>query len=283
MIRSAAPLWTVGGRGMHWEPARADHSIDRVVATINFPNPIDANSFDEVVVAARKAAAVHSLTDRFDVIEPITLPAGQNVINLGVESIQGAPPRRIIFRRMEPNTNMAVDQFSVSMQRITLETSRYRRWVDFFEMLKGTVGDIAASYPTILSVRSVRLEYVDRFNSTTSDADQWEVINKTSDYLSPAVRDKNNALHVHSGWFDFETPQVRRLTNINIDITDVEIPPPPEPIRKIAVLSLAQVEALEGGVLDNPLERIDAHHGYLKSIFGKIITPEAAARVALND
>jgi uncharacterized protein (TIGR04255 family) len=267
---------------MHWEPARADHSIDRVVATINFANPIDANSFDEVVVAARKAAAVHSLTDRFDVIEPITLPAGQNVINLGVELIQVAPPRRIIFRRMEPGTNIAVDQFSVSMQRITLETSRYRRWVDFFEMLKGTVSDIAASYPTILSVRSVRLEYFDRFNSTTPDADQWEVINETSDYLSPAIRDKNNALHVHSGWFDFETPQVRRLTNINIDITDVEIPPPPEPIRKIAVLSLAQVEALEG-VLDSPLERIDAHHGYLKSIFGKIITPEAAARVALND
>src|SRR5262249_13897979 len=155
-------------------------------------------------------------------------------------------------------------------------TSRYRRGGGFFGMLKGTVCDIAASFPTILSFRLVRLGYFYRFYSTSPHADQWEVINETSHYLSPAIRAKNNALHVHLGWFDFETPQVRRLTNINIDITDVEIPPPPEPIRKIAVLSLAQVEALEG-VLDSPLERIDAHHGYLKSIFGKIITPEAAA------
>ena len=71
---------------MHWEPARADHSIDRVVATINFPNPIDADLFDELVVAARKAAAVHSLTDRIEVIEPVTLPAGEMVFSVGFES-----------------------------------------------------------------------------------------------------------------------------------------------------------------------------------------------------
>jgi uncharacterized protein (TIGR04255 family) len=266
---------------MHWEPARADHSIDRVVATLNFPSPIDANSFDEIVVAARKAAAVHHLTNRMDVMEPVTVPAGQNVINLGLEF--GAPPRRIIFRRIEQGTDVALEEFSISPQRITLMTIRYQRWVNFFQILKSTVNDIATSYPAIPPVRSVRLEYVDRFNSTISDADHWEVINKDSDYLAPTVRGKNNAFHVHSGWFDFETPEIRWLTNINIDINDVEIPPPPEPIRRITVLSLAQVEMLGADNLDNPLDRIDTLHGHLKSIFASIITPEAAARIALND
>jgi hypothetical protein len=74
---------------MHWEPARADHSIDRVVATINFPNPIDANSFDEDVVATRKAAAAHNLTDRLDVVEPITSNRFKNALR--TDEIVNAP------------------------------------------------------------------------------------------------------------------------------------------------------------------------------------------------
>ncbi len=46
---------------MNWEPARADHSIERATASIALATPLDANTFDELIVAGRKAAAAHSL------------------------------------------------------------------------------------------------------------------------------------------------------------------------------------------------------------------------------
>jgi hypothetical protein len=36
-------------------------------------------------------------------------------------------------------------------------------------------------------------------------------------------------------------------------------------------------------MLDGPVERLDALHDHLKSIYGRIITSDAAKRVALND
>jgi hypothetical protein len=51
------------GLSMNWEPVRADHSIDRVVASITLPRPIDANTFDELVIAGRKVGAAHQLTN----------------------------------------------------------------------------------------------------------------------------------------------------------------------------------------------------------------------------
>jgi hypothetical protein len=78
-----------------------------------------------------------------------------------------------------------------------------------------------------------------------------------------------------------ETPRIRRLTNVNIDVNDIAIPPPPDPRRSISVVSMGQFEALEGA-LDTPLQRLVTLHDYLKATFGSIISAEAAARVAIN-
>jgi hypothetical protein len=106
------------------------------------------------------------------------------------------------------------------------------------------------------------------------------VIEKTSDYIAPKLREKGVALHVHSGWFDYEPP-VRKLTNVNIDVNDLAVPVP-ENRRSLTVLTLGQFEALDG-VLQDPTSQMDILHDYLKDIFGATIAKGAAARVSLND
>ena len=59
---------------MDWEPAHADHSIDRVVVTFNWHEPIEANTFDELLVAGRKAAVNYHLTHRIDIQDAVVLP-----------------------------------------------------------------------------------------------------------------------------------------------------------------------------------------------------------------
>src|SRR5262249_29625227 len=127
-----------------------------------------------------------------------------------------------------------------------------------------------------------RLEFIDRFRSTSADADQFEVLLSTSPYLASAVTGKRYGLHTHCGWFDFEARDIRQLTNVNIDVADIDVPPPPDAVRRIAILTMTQFEALNGEVLDRPIERLNALHDHLKAIFSDIITPEAAARVALD-
>jgi uncharacterized protein (TIGR04255 family) len=263
---------------MNWEPVRADHAIDRVVASITLPKATDANTFDELVVAGRKIAAGRQLTDRVDLQDAIEVPPGQNVV-IALGSM--TPPRRVVFRRLEANTNTPVEELSIGARQLAFTTVRYRRWADFYHLIITVMAALDQVCPITQNAQLVRLEYIDRFQSAPGGADHFEVLSRDSIFLTPVVRDKDGALHVHSGWFDFETPRIRRLTNVNIDVNDTPVPPPPDARRSISVISMGQFEALDGA-LDNPLQRLEALHDYLKATFGSIITQEAADRVALN-
>jgi len=225
-------------------------------------------------------AAAHHLNDRVDLLDPVEFPVtGEGrVIEIG----NLAPPRRVAFRRLEAAGGAPVEEVSVGVQRVTFFTIRYRRWDDFYQLITTTVASLDQVYPITQNAKFVRLEYIDRFHSIPSGADHFEVISRDSRLLVPAVKTKAAALHVHSGWFDFESPAIRMLTNVNIDVNDIAIPPPPDPRRTLSVLSLGQFEALEN-VLDRPVERLGKLHEYLKETFKSIITAEAAARVGLND
>jgi uncharacterized protein (TIGR04255 family) len=262
---------------MNWEPSRADHSIERATASILLVRHLDANIFDEMIVAGRKVAATQHLIDRADMAEPLEIAPG----SAALIDMAKMPPRRVVFRRLDTD-KISVEELSIGALRIGFGTLRYGRWEDFFGKLKTCLSALNAIYPITDNVKTVRLEYVDRFNSTTEKADHFEVINKHSDFLAPAVSSKTAALHTHCGWFDFETASIRQLTIVNIDVNDPPIPPPPQPRRSISVLSVGQFEALQD-TLDRPIDRLDFLRDALKSTFGKVITSEAADRVALND
>ena len=261
---------------MDWEPARADHSIDRATAQLDLQAPLDADTFDELIIAARRFAAEHNLTNRLDLTDPIEVPAGAGALfQFGPEN---AAPRRVVFRRMD-SEGIPVEELSIAIHRITISTIRYNRWIDFFRLIER---GLIALTPVAQNTRIVRLQYVDRFQSIPGGADHFEVIDRASRFLTPAVADKAAALHIHSGWFDLEPNDLRRLTNVNIDVQDISLPPPPDPRRKIAILTLGQIKSL-AGPLDNPLASLAMLHDYLKALFSNIITQDAANRVALND
>jgi uncharacterized protein (TIGR04255 family) len=276
-IRSSGGwVWKIEG-WMNWEPSRADHSIDRATVSIVLAQHLDANTFDEIIVAGRKGGAAQHLTDRVDLLEPLEIAQpGAAVIDM-----TAMPPRRVVFRRLDAD-KLSVDELSLGSLRIAFGTLRYGRWGDFFGRFEACLSALEAVYPIAQNARTVRLEYVDRFNSTIENADHFEVIKRDSEFLAPVVASKTAALHVHCGWFDFETVLIRQLTAINIDVSDAPIPPPPQPRRTVSVLSVSQFEALQG-TLDRPVQRLDGLHDHLKSMYRRIITSDAAKRVGLND
>jgi uncharacterized protein (TIGR04255 family) len=263
---------------MNWEPARADHSIDRATASLGLLNALDPNTFDDLIAAGRKVAAANNLANRIDATDAIELPsAPAGVIQIGLPN---AAPRRVVFQRLD-TANVVVDELSIGMQRIAIGTSRYRRWEDLYGFTRASILALDEAYPITRNVRSVRLDYLDSFQASRPEADHFEVISRESKFIVPAVREKTAALHVHSGWFDFESSNIRQLTNINIDVNEITVPGTADLQRRISILSLGQFEAL-AGTLERAIERLDGLHEYLKSTFRGIITKEAAVRVALD-
>jgi uncharacterized protein (TIGR04255 family) len=262
---------------MRWEPARADHSIDRALVSVRLVESLNADAFDELVVAARKSAASHNLTSRTESIDPMEIPAGKQVVfNINPST---AAPRRVHFQRLDQDGSIA-DEFSVGNSRFMFATLRYRRWADLFKMVSGCMEGAFAALPAAARVKAIRLEYVDRFVASPGEADHFEVISRESIYMVPVAREKSFAFHVHSGWFDYDEPTIRRLTNVNIDVQDPSGPPPADR-RKIAILTMAELESF-GGPLSEPLEKLAGLHQYLKKVYQSLITNEAADRVALG-
>jgi uncharacterized protein (TIGR04255 family) len=264
---------------MNWEPAHADHAIDRAVATLTMLSPVDLDTFDELLVIGRKAAASHGLTRRLDQQEPIDVPAGGQAIFVPDNYVL---QRRVVFQRIDPTTNSILEEFAIGMGRMAFATTQYRGWAHFFHLIKDMCGSLERVIKPTGDIKTVRLEYFDRFQSAAGGADHFEVVMQSSGYLPAVLRDKAAALHAHTGWFDYEVHDVRRLTNVNIDVNDLKSMPKGEQRRSVTMLTLGQLEALSGSLID-PMAQLDALHGYLKDIFRAIITAEVATRIRLND
>jgi hypothetical protein len=263
---------------MDWEPAHADHAIDSVSLAISLAEPIDPNTFDEIVMAGRKAATSHQFVHRIEATEPLQLQAGGGEVIFEPASLMQR--RRVAFQRHVDGA--VIGEFSVGMTAISLTSSRYSAWTAFQAMAFELLNSLHAASPILDSVKSIQLQYIDSFTSTVVSADYFEVISKTSSFLTRALDDKTRAFHCHSGWFDYSDEALRNLTNVNIGVVDNSPPAAADAKSKITILTMARLEALTG-VMIQPLGRFFDLHSYLKNVFEEIITPEAAARIALND
>ncbi|MBX3520649.1 MAG: TIGR04255 family protein [Xanthobacteraceae bacterium] len=261
---------------MNWEPVHSDHSIDNVSAIFVFQANL-SDMFDDLAVAAKKASARFELTHRAEFIEPIELPAGSGVANFEIDGRN--VPRRVAYQRLDDQRRV-IDELSISATKLTLTTARYRRWADFYERLVGIYRDMQIYSAVNFSIKSVQLQYLDRFLSLTDEASHFQVLDTSSRYLVPAVSNIQNALHVHSGWFEFNSNEVRQLTNVNIDVGQAHHIVSGDLRKSVSILTMRKLEALSGDLEDALGCANDLHNG-LKDLFRSVVTTAAASRVGL--
>ncbi|SDJ43297.1 TIGR04255 family protein [Bradyrhizobium sp. Rc2d] len=269
---------------MDWEPAHADHSIDSVNILFTFAEPIDGDSFDDLIIPLRRAANAHRFTNRVEGQEtaadiPLVPQPGQPVmINIGNVPMT----RRVAFQRLADG--VVASECSIGVSSFTMWTLRYRRWANFYAELEDLCRAIDGVWPLSQSVKSIRLQYIDRFVSIPGGASHFEVLAEHNpNFLVVPQRDPMAAFHVHNGWFDYDSsPGNRILTNVNIDAGDVRPPQFAGGCRNINFLTLMQFESLSS-TLPDPLAQADILHQRLKHLFRQLISSEAAARVGLPE
>jgi uncharacterized protein (TIGR04255 family) len=266
---------------MDWEPAHADHSIESVFVILTYAAPLDPNTFDEILVAGRKAAFARQFTNRVEAIDPqqIQLQPGQQVTEVIFDT--SAPARRKIgFQRLSPE-GRPIGEFGIAPSHLSLTSSHYSSWTDFKELGSALISAIEDVGPILDKVKSIQLQYVDRFSSTVPRADPFQVISRESSLLAQTMSQKQRAFHSHVGWFDYINENDRKLTNVNVDLVDNSWPNL-QRNSLLSILTMARREVRDG-VLEYPLNELDGLHDYLKALFSDIITREASVRVSLND
>lgn len=273
---------------MNWEPFRADHSIVRATAYFSFPEPLNQDALDNLIIAARKSALSVGLNDRAESLEPIQLqvPSGKNVVfQLGSSGINVVQARQVMFRQLDQEEKV-INEFTVNSRTVLFSTFQYQRWQNFFPVIETILHAICGTLSSQQDVefnkfREVRLEYIDKFTALIPDADHYEIIARPSPYLAPELLNRNHALHCHLGWFEFDAAQNRSLVNVNIDVGETQNLAKQEAVREISILTMKRIERIDGGALESPLDRLSALHDDLKLMFRQIITDKAAHRISL--
>jgi uncharacterized protein (TIGR04255 family) len=168
----------------------------------------------------------------------------------------------------------------------------YTRWQAFTDRAMGFVAAVLDTYLSVVPLRSVALEYFDRF-----DADEGIVspkcsllIRSDSPYIAPKAFSETAPWHSRAGWFDSPTAQLRRLINIDVQIADATVAP--HTTRRVAqirsmmreIFNQPGFESLENDQVDAELlaSRFNSIHLDLNDLLGKVITSEAAQRIALG-
>jgi uncharacterized protein (TIGR04255 family) len=268
---------------MAFAPISPNHAIERCTATVAFLPNLPDKSF--IAIADESAQMLARLG--FSAQQMMTL--GFRVGPGGRVSPQEAPiaaPR--VFQ--SATGGLAI---TISPQGVVFTTGSYVRWQPFIGELERLVIPMTAKFRSVVSVSAVRLEYWDRFvwagDWTTFRA--RELIRDSSSYVAPAALTKDQPWHSHTGWFDRATDKLRRLVNINIDVSELIRDPhlPAQP--SVGIYSSLMEQANVPDFVRTPdselddvfiVDRLEKQHVALKEILGDIIVEEMATRVSLN-
>jgi uncharacterized protein (TIGR04255 family) len=267
---------------MTFAPIFPAHAIERCTATVAFAPPLPDKAF--LSVANRSADALKQAG--FSAQQSMVLGFMVGADGSMTPQTPMAPPR--VFQ--SPTGTLAV---TLSAQGIVLTTGGYVRWQPFIGEFERLVLPILTMCRQIVSVSAVRLEYWDRFlwSGDWSTFRSEQLIRNSTPYITPAALAKAEQWHSHTGWFDRISSNVRRLVNVNIDVSDAQRDPliPGQP--SIGIYSSLTDQSNVPGFAPTPdadldeayvVEHLELQHLELKQILGHIIVDDMATQISLN-
>jgi uncharacterized protein (TIGR04255 family) len=176
-------------------------------------------------------------------------------------------------------------QFIIAPNSLTARTTSYVRWSPFIGQVEEMMLPLINVYSDAVSVKTVQLDYVDRFLWTGDWSNfDWKALLRSDGKFVAAEASKAHQLwHTHSGWLEDLTSGGHRLVNVNIDLGDFARPEGGA-VPTIGILTLMRddivPEKSDVASIQGHLEEI---HNQLKTLFGHIITEQMAERISLND
>lgn len=220
--------------------------------------------------------------------------------NIGFQIIMGsgpmtslADPPPLVFRRHEEDG--VGETITVDRNGMRHVVEAPKTIADVAERVGGAMSAYLNTAHDLVSVQFVTLEVWGRFKgeAATGGADLYEVLNQKSTHLPAFVPHRNDLWHCHVGYFLPQPNGLRRLVNLNVDITDLPTTAPTggsgePPISLMAkacgVYEMVRAEfrpdepAMDGDLLLSTLSDLNATS---TDVLKDVLTADAVSAMAL--
>ena len=204
----------------NWKPIRDTHAIQMAAIGVTFSDSLSLRPWERVrgLVAPKakqlgldKEEAQAAIQFTMGPGGPMPVPQQPNV------------PASIDYLRME-RADFFSDRFTVNRQGLRYEEWSYTRWAALLEKASAVMEEAFAEY-TDTVMATIYVDYIDVFAADKNiDApDCGEVVSRSSDLIAPAAYDPSKPWHTYSGHFEAVSPEIRRLHQVNIDVSDFNI------------------------------------------------------------
>lgn len=266
-----------------YKPCNSAHAVEQAVVGVRIAKPIQDALFQNVVAEADRLANVYNLPGKMQ-LDPMALMMGKQVISLGYHNDMLMAPG-MLYCRIAPD-GTTEEELTIERGAITYRTHKYERWIDVSTKIENfllpLVEKITEGQPSRVSV--IELRCIDRFIAKNeSDPSLSSAIRDDSAFVARNLLDKNDMLHQHIGWFENETPQKRRLINLNLSVTSVN------GNKELVILQVISDQGDLGNILSdtdhlNPslLEKFNTLHRKDKEILKQILTDDLQKEINLN-
>jgi uncharacterized protein (TIGR04255 family) len=265
----------------NWRPTQGTHAIQMAAVGVNFRDPLTSllleNAEGSVPITVRELCQRNELKELGFLIGPGGQPQPQ-VQTAGAEFTRHTSPDSLS------------NKFVLSKNSMRYEEYEYTRWANLSQQIEIFFSNTYDIFAHATYVNSVYVEYVDVFVCPTEYNDSVNfVIDPKSQYVASGANSDEGLWHTHSGFFESNAGEIRRLHQINIDVSNAHMPDglmraiqvrtfvsdnlseSPEGNQKALTLSWVQIAT-----------RLSELHKATKEDFGQVLTPDAAIAISLG-
>lgn len=267
----------------HWRPIRDTHAIQTAQLQVQFGEQAGDVLWRRVDSSVTAVALGMGLSERQPASPfPFQIQFMVPGAVAGPEFDQGF----VLTNRLE--TGEVVEQFTATRDTLKYEQSQYTRWAPFRERAEKLMNGPVDQYGGVSSLASITSNYVDVFEySGAGDPDISEIIAFDGPFVARASQHPSTLWHTHSGFFEYPSPETRRLIIVNVDIQNGPVSGKPHFVRVTTQIS-DQFSQPELSELDAELVnwdfiavRADEQHLRLKSLLAQVLTTTAAQAISL--
>lgn len=283
---------------MEWVPAHRAHAIERVNVLLQFSDALPAKQMNAILADGSLKFPELGFNSQNEESEfNIQLGPGGPAISFGQAGLAIGAGQQIqqslgrVFRRIDGNE--VREELAVNRTRVLYSSTRYESWSAYLARMRRLLDELLNKALVGTSIQLLKLEYWDRFTfeGKPEDADFTELFRKESVHIPHFPFESSQLWHAHVGYYAPESPEAKRLINLNVDVLDLVASGPNNMVaagqmkRSAGIYSMAQ-DTREPTFLIDDVDTVAAvlaqQHSDLISILYDILTPAAKDRISLK-
>lgn len=269
-----------------WHPVRPLHSIECVATVLTFNEPLTEFLVKRILRHAERIALDAGLPERNDV-RSVHVALAPDQVHAARTQVEGLAFQRL--GHQTPSGRLLLEDLVVSRSDLVYRNFEYVRWNDYVRKINDLLIPLAQLSAGGTAMRSLRLEYQDRFMPADHSNLRIDRLLKPHPMIAPHVFETRDLWHSHAGKLE-SVEEDKLLVQLHIDLVSGQMPGPnPQELFSVGIMTGFERRYaknkldVESNVNESIAGHLDDLHFRSKDLFRSILTPQVAERVGLGE